>query len=55
MFVASADNDAEARALVERLQPHMPHTEFVVGQFGPVIGVYTGPNALGICSVRREE
>lgn len=55
LFVASADNDAEADALVERLEPHMPHTEFVVAQFGPVIGVYTGPNALGVCSVRREE
>jgi DegV family protein with EDD domain len=54
LYVASADNDAEAEMLVERLRPYMPHTEFVVAQFGPVIGVYTGPNALGVCTVRRE-
>ena len=49
LFVASANNDAEAEALVERLRPQMPHTEFITAQFGPVIGVYTGPNALGVC------
>jgi DegV family protein with EDD domain len=54
LYVASAHNDAEAAIMVERLRPHMPHTELVVGQFGPVIGVYTGPNALGICAVPRE-
>ncbi len=54
LYVASADNDDEAGMLVERLRPHMPHTEFIVGQFGPVIGVYTGPGALGICAVPRE-
>lgn len=54
IYVASADNDEEAEAFVERLRPRMPHTDFVIGQFGPVIGVYTGPNALGFCAVRRE-
>lgn len=49
LFVASANNDSEAEALVQRLRPHMPHTEFIVARFGPVIGVYTGPNALGVC------
>lgn len=49
LFVASANNDTEADALVERLRPQMPHTEFITAQFGPVIGVYTGPNALGVC------
>ncbi|MEX1102624.1 MAG: DegV family protein [Dehalococcoidia bacterium] len=54
LYVASADNDDEAEAFVERLRPRMPHTDFVVAQFGPVIGVYTGPNALGFCMVHRE-
>jgi DegV family protein with EDD domain len=54
LYVASANNDDEAEAFVERLRPRMPHTDFVVAQFGPVIGVYTGPNALGFCVVRRE-
>jgi DegV family protein with EDD domain len=52
LYVASANNDDEAHAFVERLRPRMPRTEFVVAQFGPVIGVYTGPNALGSCVVR---
>jgi DegV family protein with EDD domain len=54
LYVVSANNDAEAEALAERLRPHMPRTEFIVAQFGPVVGVYTGPNALGICSIHRE-
>jgi DegV family protein with EDD domain len=54
LYVASAGNDEEAHALADRLRPQMPHTEFVTAQFGPVVGVYTGPNALGVCLLRRE-
>lgn len=53
LFVACAGNDDEARALVERLRPSFPHTEFVVGHFGPVVGVYTGPSALGVGTMKR--
>lgn len=54
MFVACAGADDEARALIERLRPVLPHTDIILGQLGPVVGVYTGANALGIAALERE-
>lgn len=54
LFVASGGDDVEARALIERLRPFLPHTDILLGQIGPIVGVYTGPGALGIASLERE-
>jgi DegV family protein with EDD domain len=54
VYVAGAANPERAATLVERLRPLMPATEFVQGDLGPTVGVYSGPNALGICTVERE-
>jgi DegV family protein with EDD domain len=54
MFVACSGNDEEARALIEELRPHLPHTDVMPGQLGPIVGVYTGPGALGIAALERE-
>ena len=54
MFVASGGNEAEARALLERLRAVLPHTDLLLGTLGPAVGVYTGPGALGIAALERE-
>lgn len=54
MFIGCGGDDTEGRALLERLRPLLPHTELKVGHLGPVVGVYTGPNALGIAALERE-
>lgn len=54
MFVAYSGNDTDARALIERLRPRLPHTDLYLGELGPVVGVHTGPSALGIASLERE-
>jgi DegV family protein with EDD domain len=53
VYVGAAGNPARAAELVERLRPRMPGAEFVQGDLGPTVGVYTGPNALGLCTVER--
>ena len=54
MFVACGGNDDEADAFIERLRPALPHTDIARAQLGPIVGVYTGPNAIGIASLERE-
>ena len=54
MVVACSGDDTEARALMERLRPYLPHTDLMLGQIGPIVGVYTGPGALGIAALERE-
>ncbi|MEO8538698.1 MAG: DegV family protein [bacterium] len=54
MFVACSGDDAEARTMIERLRPVLPHTDLFLGHLGPVVGVYTGPKALGIAALERE-
>jgi fatty acid-binding protein DegV len=41
MFVACSGNDDEALAFMDRLRPHLPHTNLMLGYLGPVVGVYT--------------
>lgn len=54
MFVACSGDETDARAMLERLRPHLPHTDLLIAQLGPVVGVYTGPGALGIAALERE-
>ncbi|MBI5949191.1 MAG: DegV family protein [Chloroflexi bacterium] len=54
MYVACTADDEQAYDFIERLRPLMPHTEFHLGHIGSVVGVYAGPNALGICTVERD-
>lgn len=53
LFVIYSTDDASARKLIDDVSPHLPHTRIEVIQTGPTVGAYLGPNALGICTVRR--
>lgn len=53
VFVAGGVNRDEVEDFRERLEPMMPHTEFHSAQFGPAVGVYTGPTALGVGGLSR--
>lgn len=54
LVVACTDDDEQALDLIDRIRVVMPHTDVRLGRIGPVVGVYTGPNALGFASVRHE-
>lgn len=54
LFVATGGDYATAEALIERLRPLLPHTEILLANLGPTVGVYTGPGALGIAALERE-
>lgn len=54
MFVATSGKEEEAEQMAERLRPLLPHTDIGTAQLGPIVGVYTGPNALGFVSLERE-
>jgi DegV family protein with EDD domain len=43
----------DARAMIERVKSARPDVEVSEGYLGPVIGVYTGPGAIGAVMVRR--
>ncbi|MGE5597245.1 MAG: DegV family protein, partial [Hyphomicrobiales bacterium] len=53
-FVGCGRNDEEARAFLERLRPALPDTELHLAQIGPVVGVHTGPNVLGVALIGGE-
>ena len=53
MFVAGGGNEDEVTRFRERLEDAMPAMEIIQGTIGPVVGVYTGPNVLGVCPVKR--
>lgn len=53
MYIIAGTNNDEAHEFVERVRPSLPHTEFRVTNFGPVMGVYSGPHTLGVCWVER--
>jgi DegV family protein with EDD domain len=48
LYVAATDNDEEAEMLAQRLRSVLTHTDVQTGNIGPTVGVYSGPNALGI-------
>lgn len=48
LYVASTGNEAEAAAFASRLRPVLSHTDVHTADIGPTVGVYTGPNALGV-------
>lgn len=54
MFVACGGNVVDAERFVERIRPQLPHTDIGIALLGPVVGVYTGPNALGFAWINRE-
>ncbi len=54
MLVACGGNDAEAERLIDAVRPNLPHTDIGLARLGPVVGVYTGPNALGFAWINRE-
>ena len=54
MFIAASGAQDTAADLIERLRPQLPHTELHLGSIGPVVGVYTGPNAIGVAALERE-
>lgn len=54
MYIATTGNDDEAREFIEAIRRYLPHTEFIVGHFGPVVGVYAGPDALGFSWLDRD-
>jgi DegV family protein with EDD domain len=54
MFIAASGDPSTAEALIERLRPLLPHTDIRIGELGPAVGVYTGPNALGVAALERE-
>ncbi len=45
----------EARALAQRLQPHLPQGEVILSQVGPVVGTYLGPGVLGVAFRKQSE
>ena len=49
-----SDDESGAAGLIERVRPHLPHTRLETLQLGPAIGAHVGPNATGVCTVRRE-
>jgi DegV family protein with EDD domain len=54
MFVACGGNDAEGERFIDAVRPNLPHTDIGLARLGPVVGVYTGPNALGFAWINRE-
>ncbi len=54
MFVACSGNDAEAQRFADMIRPQLPHTDIGIAPLGPIVGVYTGPNALGFAWINRE-
>ncbi len=54
LLVGCAGNDAEAAEFAASLGPALPHTDIRVLQVSPIVGVYAGPGAMGICTVRRD-
>ncbi len=54
MFIAASGAQDTASYLIDRLRPQLPHTELHLGSIGPVVGVYTGPNAIGVAALERE-
>lgn len=51
--VAHSSSPEEAERWAERLRSTRPGVQVDVSWLGPVVGVYAGPNVLGMASVRR--
>jgi DegV family protein with EDD domain len=51
LAVAHSASDEEARRWVERLADLRPGVPIETSWLGPVVGVYAGPNTLGIAAV----
>lgn len=53
LAVCHSSSPEEAERWAQRLRTTCPGVEVETGWLGPVVGVYAGPNCLGIASVRR--
>jgi DegV family protein with EDD domain len=52
-IVGHAVTPIDARALMERIRSARPDIQVDEGYLGPVIGVYTGPGAIGVVTIRK--
>ncbi len=52
--VSHSSTAEEAEGWAERLRSTRPDVPVEVNWLGPVVGVYAGPNVLGMACVRRE-
>ncbi|MEE9247944.1 MAG: DegV family protein [Dehalococcoidia bacterium] len=50
--VAHSTTPDEAQDLARRLQGHVPQRSFFITRFGPVLGTYVGPGAIGVTMTR---
>ena len=50
--VAHSTTPDEAQDLSKRLQGHVPKENFFITRFGPVLGTYVGPGAIGVAMTR---
>ena len=53
VVIGHAVTPTDARAMMERIRAARPDVEVDEAHLGPVIGVYTGPGAIGAVMVRR--
>jgi len=54
MTIMHSATPEEAEALADRLDPVFPKNRIYIASFGPVIGTYTGPGALGVALLEGE-
>ena len=54
MAIMHSATPEEAEALADRLDPVFPKNRVHIASFGPVMGTYTGPGALGIALLEGE-
>ncbi|MBI2935483.1 MAG: DegV family protein [Chloroflexi bacterium] len=48
LAIGYSTTPGEAQTLSQRLQPLLPQGQPLIGRFGPVIGTYLGPGAIGV-------
>jgi DegV family protein with EDD domain len=48
LFATCTGDAAATEAFADRIRPLLPFTDVRPGQIGPVVGVYVGPNAVGV-------
>ena len=53
LYAVWSSDESVATELLERVGTRLPHTRLQMVQMGPGVGSHVGPNALGICTVRR--
>ncbi|MFH1484455.1 MAG: DegV family protein [Chloroflexota bacterium] len=54
MAILHSTTPAEAEALAERFSGILPRDQIIFARFGPVLGTYLGPGAIGVAFVEKE-